>query len=155
MGGIPLYMLAMRGIVLQLIYDEASDNVKLPARSAITFVQFLCCWALALVINSLDEVMAFVGATAQIVVGFTLPALFYYINGGGWRSNLDSGSVSFGIEDAEGGGDEHPSATSKRSIQQPGKGTLRRSAVAIAISSLVLMPIFIGAEIYKIATENH
>jgi amino acid permease len=99
MGGIPLYLHPLRVVVSQMVFGIGPQDLKAPARISLTFALFLSSLGVAILVPNLDDVFAFLGSTADMSLGFALPALFYFL------SVRSKNGESFGAhsQDPEGG----------------------------------------------------
>jgi len=142
MGGIPLKIHPLRAAVSPLLFGKESTELRMSVRTSLTIVLFGISWLLALVITNLDEVMAFIGSTANMVTGFSLPALFYCY---GMNRGANDTEEDFGIQ-------ESPAIGGSRSRKA---GWMRNLARVMAVVSLVLIPVLLSGEVVKIIGHEH
>lgn len=143
MGSIPFCVQPLRAIVLQMLPSGSPPDASVTLRSTVTFVLFLFMWGAALVLTNLDEILAFVGSTADIAISFALPGLFYYLSSRG-----QSDDSLFGVSSAEEGTVARDSGIRKVT------GPLRRGAQVLAIVSVALIPFLLTMEAYKMFNEH-
>jgi amino acid permease len=152
MGTIPLSMHPLRALVAQMLFGKDPPELPFQARTALTIGLFVLTWSLALAVDSLDTVLAFLGATSDTMIGFTLPALFYCLS---VKSQRDAAATEdslgqFGVtlQSQEAGG-----VTDQATKVAP-LGLLRRAAWVMAAVSAALIPVLTAGEVYKLFNEN-
>jgi amino acid permease len=148
MGSIPLEMHPLRTSISVLIFGKPPTELTISSRAAVTMGLFLASWGMALVVTSLDEVMSIVGSTANNLLGFFFPALFFCMG----VKNQSELSLQDHEESAEQGVVQTGSVVTHMILRQK---PLRRAAWSMAITSLILMPVLTAGEVYKFMYEQH
>jgi amino acid permease len=143
MGGIPLYMYPFRVTISEMVFEKDPKELHYGIRIATAVLLFGLVYGLAMVVQSVEEVMALVGSTSMMLIGFSFPALFYALEGR--RQNAESEYSNFGVVVQD-------LARGDAAGLQPRQSPLRKSAWITAIVTLVLVPILLAGEIYKMAT---
>merc|ERR1712032_421922 len=112
-------------------------------RVLVTFVLLLMIWGVAVSFDNLDHVMALTGATSQMMNGFLFPAFFYLL--GYLRvSDRSEGNTGIGLASL---GQEHVEDVGAQPPQT--QGALRKPAWVMAVAGMVLMPVMIAIELWK------
>eukprot|EP00747_Dinoflagellata_sp_TGD_P070868 gnl/TRDRNA2_/TRDRNA2_156784_c0_seq1.p1 gnl/TRDRNA2_/TRDRNA2_156784_c0~~gnl/TRDRNA2_/TRDRNA2_156784_c0_seq1.p1 ORF type:complete len:473 (-),score=59.49 gnl/TRDRNA2_/TRDRNA2_156784_c0_seq1:287-1705(-) len=76
-GCFPLYMHPARESLSQLLFQKAPGDLALPAWALVTAGLFLGSWGVAMTVDTLEVALSFVGATACMLIGFSLPATLH------------------------------------------------------------------------------
>jgi len=146
MGAIPLYMHPLRSVTSELLFGKAPKDLAAPVRTTVALVIFILTWGCGCLVKSLDEVMAFVGSTSHILLGFTLPALFYCLCDRGPRDDI----LGVELQNQEGGvaGD----GAGARPAQKGGLS--RKLSWVVVVVSLVFIPSLLSMEAVKMMTGH-
>jgi len=145
MGAIPLYMHPLRGVTSELLFGKAPKDLKSSVRMTVALVIFILTWGLGMMVKSLDEVMAFVGSSSHIMLGFTLPALFFCL------INNNQREVMLGVELQN---QEGAIAATDTGVQSTKSGGAKCLSWGMAIGSIILIPILLSISAYKMSKET-
>jgi len=146
----PLWMHVGRGAVSQALLGKSPGELRFSVRAAVSFALFIFTWGIAMAVTNLDKVLAFTGATSQTLNGCILPALFYLlVYLGGVKSNGEDNTgitlQSLGSADGD---------VEARSWPSQNRGTLKKPAMVMAIAGVVLIPVMLCTEAWKMLNED-
>jgi len=145
MGGIPLFMHPLRSNFSQMVLGKASQDLWLPVRVLVTVVLFLLIWLLALVAGSLDEAMALVGGTTFMIIGYTMPAVFFLVGGN------NAGALDTCVEMQ---GRAEGVVIAGASVWNIRTGHFKKAARVLAVTSLTLIPLLLAGQVYGIFNKH-
>lgn len=156
MGSIPLYFHPMRGSISELMFKKPASELTRTVRILLTLVIFILTWAVALWAPGIDVVMAYVGSTIHMINGFILPALFYLFYLLVKSQGDDTVGVSLPAMPSRVTGNVESGEARETLVMSFSvtHGSLRRSAWCLLVVSVVLIPLLLVAETYKLATEG-
>jgi amino acid permease len=137
LGSFPLQMFPARASLSQLFFGKAPADLSRVTWCALTFGLFLLSWGVALSVRTLDVALAFVGATSGMLMGFSFPALLF--------ARLCCG-------DSSSNGKAQGLLAENDDPQQVDH--LRIPACLTAAGSLVLVPVLVGMQIFKMTQSS-
>jgi len=143
LGSLPLYMHPFRANVSEMAFGKDPKELGAAIRIMIAVLLFSLVYGVSILVEGLDEVMALVGSTSMMLIGFSFPALFYYC--GVRRQIPQDGNFGVGLQNQPQGTEEGA---------QRRQGLLRTTAWLVSVVSLVLVPLLVAGEIYKMASGH-
>jgi len=135
LGCYPLYMHPARSSVSSMMLRKSPADLSFSSWAIVTLCTFLLCWIAAMLLTTLDVIMAYIGATCCMLMGFTFPALFYRRLSAAADGSLQE-KLIVDTEKAE----DHASWMS--------------TAHMIQVTSLVLIPVLVGVQTWKMTSSS-
>jgi amino acid permease len=140
MGTVPLCMHPLKEVTCLMFFGKVPSQLTFPTRASVTLSIFITIYGMAMLIPDLDKVLSLMGSTAEMLVGFSLPAFFFYY-GVSRGSSTEDGNFGVSLQDTA-----HQSNTKD--------GPLRKSAWLLGWTGVALIPPLAAVLVWKMIKDE-
>lgn len=151
-GSIALEDFILRQAVSQIFFQKSQKDLTTNVNAIVAVCIFCTTWGMAMLLTSITDVMAFVGATCNNFLGFTFPCLFYVLSerlaARGTQSDVQlslqggSADVAFDGQGADAGTSTARSRFSLAKFQ-------RKASWALIFVSIAGCPVLVFAQFFR------